>query len=158
MNTLEAQAIEVRKMFEKLDETLVGDVVTYKELSEIIGKDVTKHRHMLDKARAFALERQKVFGVVRGVGLRRLTDIETVQTGQRTMHSVRGAVHRGMNRITKVDFNELPKDVKQQHNVYYSVFGAISALTHKKKLDKVHERVAKAETSLKLKELLESVA
>lgn len=65
----------------------VGDTVTHRAMTATIGRDITKHRHILDTARRVAQrEAGAVFVSERGIGLRRLSAeraTETVGTAAR---------------------------------------------------------------------------
>jgi hypothetical protein len=44
-------SIDVRQLVERMKNTACGEVVGYRELSQLIGRDVTVHRHLIESAR-----------------------------------------------------------------------------------------------------------
>jgi hypothetical protein len=150
-------SIDAKVLSEVLAKVHVGDIVTYDILSKSIGRDVrTIARGILDTARKKVLnDRQIVFGTVRGAGLRRLTDEETVDTGEQTLASVRGATRRGMRRITAVDFDSLPNEKKILHNVYASLFGTLSHFSRAKSVKALSENASSQTGQLPVAKTLE---
>ena len=98
-------SMDAKRLCLLLESSYVGQLVTYKELSTAIGKDVqTEGRSILNSARRIVQrELSYVFGTVANQGLKRLSDVEIVQTGAQTVSSIRHASRRGINRIAAAD-------------------------------------------------------
>ena len=145
-------SMDAKRLCLLLESSYVGQLVTYKELSTAIGKDVqTEGRSILNSARRIVQrELSYVFGTVANQGLKRLSDVEIVQTGAQTVSSIRHASRRGINRIAAADPVRLPMDSRIQMNTYLSVLGMLHISLQEKRLKKLEQRVALAESRLPL--------
>lgn len=146
--TIQKLSIDSQLIAERMMQVEIGQLVTYEVLSEVIGQDVTGDhgRGCLATARRM-LQRdsQMVFDAVRGVGLKRLSDAEIVQSGARSVRRVRSAARRGSRLLTSVgDFDSLPASDKLRHNATLSVLGAIEAISSAGSVKKVEQRVTAA--------------
>lgn len=125
---------------QKLD---MGDVVTYGELSALIGDNVqTKGIGVLVSARRIA-ERdfQIVTDTINNIGLKRLTDQEAIKSGHRFRRKVRSAARRGVRRVNAAHFGQLPDEYKLLRNMHLSVFGAIDMFTRRHSVEKLGSAV-----------------
>lgn len=113
MLSLEVSA-DTQSLSGRLRELSVGGLVTYDELSELIGRNIRTHRHLLYSAiRMVEREDGAVFDTERGVGVRRLEAADAPKVGQKTRRSVRRAADRAAERICRATkrANDLPDDV-----------------------------------------------
>jgi hypothetical protein len=149
---------DVRRLCKRLAEAQVGDVLTYKELSALIARDIqTEARGALMSARRITQrERGIVFGTIMNEGLKRLSDIEIVQTGAQAVVRIRHASRRGAERIGVAAPEKLPIEARVQMNTYLTVLAAMHSLSQEKRLKKLEERVARAESRLPLDKTLEA--
>jgi hypothetical protein len=137
-------SIDTQTLERLLEKAQVGDVVSYKELSEAIGRDVQNGaNHLLYSARArLQRDQQRVFAPVMGQGLKRLDDAAIVGTTTTAMHKVRNLARRQQQTLSCVaDFDALPNDAKVKHNVALSVFGVLATVTTDKSMRKLEGRV-----------------
>ena len=74
-------SIDVKTLCKAFAESHVGQIFTYKDLSQLIERDVqTEARNILTSARKITQrELGYVFGTIHGEGLKRLSDIEIVR-------------------------------------------------------------------------------
>lgn len=151
-------SLEVRRLCAAFAETHTGDILTYKSLSALIGKDVqTEARSVLNSARKITQrELGYVFGTIYGEGLKRLSDIEIVQTGSETMVKIRRNSRRGAERIAHAAPEKLPIESRVQQNTFLSVLAMIHAASTEKRLKKLEEKVAQAESRLPLERTLDA--
>lgn len=151
-------SIDVRALCKVFAETRVGEVLTYQQLSEVIRKDIqTEGRQALTSARAITQrELGYVFGTIFRVGLKRLSDIEIVQTGQQTVVKIRNQSKRGAQRVATAAPEKLPIESRIQQNTYLSLLAMVHATVQEKRLKKLEERVAQAEAKLPLDKTLEA--
>lgn len=122
-------SIDARMIYERLEKAAVGEVVTYAELTALIGSDVqTSARGYMDTARRIAhRDKNMVFASVHGVGLKRLDDMEKVKTGEGYLNKIRRTARRAARVVVSVDnYDALPNDLKVKHNAYASMFGAVA--------------------------------
>lgn len=120
-------AVETGELVKLLMRVSVGETVTYTSLSKAVGVDVQARRHLLDSARRIAMrDHNAVFAAEVSVGLRRLSDVETVtlipESRRRRIHS---QAKRGIREVATVDYARLPADKQVAHNVGMAVLGAL---------------------------------
>lgn len=123
----------------------VGGVVSYSELSGLIGRDVQDDAsHNLSSARhRVQRDHAMCFEPVRGSGLKRLSDESIVGTVAAAFGRVRNIARRGRNRLACVqDFDALPNDLKVRHNLAASIFGVLSHVTKESSAKKLEAGVA----------------
>lgn len=151
-------SIDVRSICKAFSETKVGDTVTYLQLSELIGRDVqTEARSVLTSARKISQREDGiVFGTIYKVGLKRLSDIEIVQTGAETVVKIRRASRRAGDRVAVPRPENLPIESRVQQNLYLSVFAMLHNVAQDKQIKKLEERVARAESRLPLDKTLDA--
>jgi hypothetical protein len=151
-------SIDVRTLCGALGECNTGQLLTYRHLSQLIGRDVqTEARAVLGSARKIMQrERGFVFGTVIGEGLKRLNDVEIVQTGAQTIVSIRHASRRGAERVAKAAPEQLPLESRVRMNTYLSVLAMLHAATTERRIKKLEARVAQAESRLPLDKTLEA--
>lgn len=126
-----------------LDRLAVGDVVTYVELSAAIGRDIQKHRYLLDKAQDRLLKQRKVFGCVHHLGMKRLSDAEIVEHSFYAFRRIRRMARKSATRLTSVEWSDLAEKDKQRHNLHLSVLGAITHAATPKNMTKNLEMACK---------------
>lgn len=151
-------SLDAKRLCLLLESTPVGRLVTYKDLSAAIGRDVqTEARGVLYSARLIVQrEISYVFGTVPNEGLKRLSDVEIVQTGAQTVSRIRRASRSGINRITAADPVQLPVEARVQMNTYLSLLGMLHTSLQEKRLKQLEERVARAESRLPLDTTLDA--
>lgn len=135
--TIGTTSIDSKLVYEKIKTLLPGETLTYKELSEITGRNITKHRHILKTARNTALrENQMVFDCVTGIGIKRLSDSEIVSIESvRPMAKVRSALRNGVKRITCAQ--NITNEERIRVNASLSMYGVLSEFSKSKSLDKL---------------------
>ena len=150
---IQALSLDSKMIYDRLKKTDIGDVIPYAELSTLIGRSAQNGgRGSIQTARRKSLrEDYMVFGVLRNVGLKRLSDIEIVATGEDTVRKIRRTSAKGFRVITAVrEFDKLPNEKKVLHNAYASALGAISMATSGARMKRLEARVAEAKASLSL--------
>lgn len=105
-----------------------GSTISYQELANGIGRDVTRAaRHLLQSACNQLLnERRMAFAAVRKVGIKRLTAEEAVNVGMDSLSRIRGYAKRGIQKISSGNFADLSNEMKIIHNGYVSVLATIA--------------------------------
>ena len=127
----------------RLKSTKPGDVITYHEMSDLIGRNVQgEARYIMETARRYAKKERIYFGVITNKGLQRLDDAGKVKAGSGMMSKIRRTTRRAAQTLAAVeDFNSLPNELKIEHNTAMSVFGILTQATSKKLQTKISERV-----------------
>ncbi|MAT51520.1 MAG: hypothetical protein CMK32_10095 [Porticoccaceae bacterium] len=134
----------------------VGQLITYDEISTAIGRDVRKHASssLVTARRSLLLECGIVFGVERGVGLKRLDDEEIVDTTESDRVRILRASKRTLDKLSVVKFDSLPEDYKRQHVVASAQMGAISLFSKKTSAKKIATKVQKSTSEISIGETL----
>lgn len=127
----------------RLKNSAPGQVIEYKELSNLIGRNVqAEARYIMETARRHAKKERIYFGVITNKGLQRLDDAGKVKAGSGMMSKIRRTTRRAAQTLAAVeDFNSLPNELKIEHNTALSVFGILTQATSKKLQTKISERV-----------------
>ena len=139
-----------------LAEANVGDLITYEQLSKAIGRDVRVHAlASLSSARRSLLASNKyVFGVERGVGLRRLDDTQIVDASEYDRKKMKRQANRSLRKLSVVDFDNLPEQKKRQHIVASAQFGAIEMFATKNATKKIESKIDDSKKALPIGETL----
>ena len=124
-----------------------GDVISYNEMSELIGRNVQKEaRYIMETARRHAKKDRIYFGVVTNEGLQRLDDSGKVKAGSGMLGKIRRTSRRAAQTLAAVEnFSELPNELKIAHNTALSVYGIITQATSRRVQEKISARVDGAE-------------
>jgi hypothetical protein len=133
-------SIETGLLVDRIKRMQPGEVVTYKECNKLTGQDVQGDaRHLLTSARHICQNNyQVVTDAVRGLGLRRASDIELTNSGLRIFTGLRRAAKRGVDRMTSIDkWHELPDEDKIRHNATVSGLQLIRTMSKPKNIDRI---------------------
>jgi hypothetical protein len=135
--TIGTTSIDAKVVYEKIKTLAPGETITYDALSEITGRNITLHRHILMTARNTALrENQMVFDCITGVGIKRLSDSEIVSMESvRPMARVRSALRNGVKRITCA--KNITNEERIRVNASLSMFSVLAEFSKNKSLDKL---------------------
>ncbi len=140
---------ETRMLADRIASLEVGETITYKELSSLVGEDVQKSAGGALRAARRMCQRDKqiVTDPVTNVGIIRLSDNETVASGDSVMRKIRRAARRGIDRVSAVSrFDDLPNESKIRHNALMSGFGVVAAFMKPKSIKKIEGAVNTAQT------------
>lgn len=152
-------SIDTRLIFERLDRAEIGDVVTYDELSEIIGRDLGECYHLTGTARKRLLGNKKYFEAVPGVGFRRCNDSEKVAAGGNQLTKSRRACRRCVRITTSVDdWDAMTKEDRTRHNIQAATAGCIAGLTSQRRLKAIESRVSNEPEPIPQKAVLDAIA
>ncbi len=149
--------IDALTLCDRLQAAEVGEVVTYAELSELIKRDVQRDaRYVLASAqKRLQRDNRILFGAVRGVGIKRLNDEETVRVGATSMTKIRREARRGMQKTACANFDALSDEGKVQHNTSLSMLGALHLMTTSRKIKALKETIKNTGGKLSLGRTLE---
>ena len=154
--SIAALSVDSQVVYNRIRRADIGEIVTYKELRELVGRDIQdKSRHCLDTAIRIAQREDRiVFGSVRGVGVKRLSDLETVAASSSGVDRIRRIAKRSARKATCVDFDALPNETKIKHNAIVSLYGAIAHASKPASVVAVESAVANGEDKLPLAKTL----
>lgn len=157
--TIPEMSIDTRVCVNRLKEAKSGEVIPYKELSELIGRDVQNSAYsvLFSARRIVERDYRIVFHPIRSIGLKRLDDTGIVSVGESTLSKIRKVTKRGIKQIACVqDFNNLSQEQKIKHNTYLSMLGVMHHASQGKSVQKLENKVREAQASLPLAKTLEA--
>lgn len=157
--TIAEKDIDTRRIQERLDAANIGDVVTYSELSGIIGRDVMSCYHLTRTARKALLATKKFFLAVPSVGFKRCDDPQKVAAGSSYLRRVRRACKKGAIITASVDdYDAMTKGDQTRHNAQLSLLGTMRAISTPAKLKAIESRVADSQEKLSMKDTIQAIA
>lgn len=159
MPTVPALSIDTKMLSDRLAKCEDGETVTYADLSAIIGRNVqVEARGNLTSAMHRMLAEGAVFGSVRNVGVKRLTDAEIVGVGPEIIGRVRRAARRASAKLASVqNFEGLPPAAQTTHNMALSVLGVLAHITKPGTVRKLEARIEQGRQALPLQRTLEAL-
>lgn len=156
--TIQEISLDAQLIRDRLQNASVGDIITYDELSGLIGRDVrAKAMGAINTARKHAMKNKNmVFRAVANEGLQRMSDSEIVSSVDGDLKRVRRTVRRSSTKITRVDFGKLSKEEQVDHNAKLSMLGVLAQFASKPALTTIRSKVSDASTILPIGKTLEA--
>ena len=145
--------LDTDKLVEHLARSETGKLVTYKELNDVIGRDVQGSARSNLAAARRRLQREEgiVFGTVVNEGVRRLTDAEKVEAGSAMLPRIRRAAGKASNVLASVErYEDLSPEAQYRHNASMTIFQAARAMTTRSGVKRVTDAVRSASGALPL--------
>lgn len=134
--------IETQEIYKRLTEANPGDVITYLELSELIGKNVQKDGNShIQSAKRMLLNDGKVFEAVANVGVKYCNDSESLHSGIAGIRRVRKAVKKSRKKMLCAEFDKLTSSDKIKFNTEFSLSGALECFLKPKTVSKIEQKV-----------------
>ena len=156
--TIPELSIDSKMLYDRLIKAEVGAVIPYRELTEVISRDVQgPARGNMNTARHRALRHNgMVFEAVWKVGLKRLNETEVVAVGEARLGRIRRVARRGLEKLGSVQkFDALPEAAKVKHNAAVSILGAFRLMSAPDKMKKFEQEIANTQGKLALAGTLE---
>lgn len=153
-----SMTINTRFLIQRLGKSNIGEKISYKELSELVGSPVNGSTTALTTARRHLLRhRDMVFGVVRAVGLERLDDKNIVHRQDGHIASIRRKAKKGTRELAAVqDYAAMePKD-QLNHTLKASLFHAISHISSERHIKKLAPVATGRSSELPIRETLQA--
>lgn len=145
-------SIDMRLVFDRLKTSKPDEVISYEDLSSIIGTDTRRGRgySVVSSARRKALNQLgMVFEAISGTGIKRLSDRQISRVGDGVIRSIRRRAKIGTKKLACVgDFSALPNEDKIAHNASLSMLGAVAQAMTTKTLDRIEAAVKEASKEL----------
>jgi alkylated DNA nucleotide flippase Atl1 len=132
-----------------IEEMPVGGVITYAQLSAVIGRDIRHFRGSLESARK-SVQRDKgmVFDVIRKEGIKRLADNEIIDLSDKAREHSRRHAKRIAKKLICVNYESLSKDKQVKHNAALSMFGTLSELSSTASMKRLEAQIQATGTQL----------
>jgi hypothetical protein len=132
---------ETQALIDYLTTVPEGTTVTYEQIAQAVGYPVIEHpgRSRLAQARkALMRDQQRVFATLLKVGLKALSDCETVHAGAGKLREVRSAARRAKRITLSVkDYEALPPVEKSRSQAVLAVTSAVEAMASRRSMAKL---------------------
>lgn len=134
---------DTRFIRQHLREQPVGTLVTYGQLSTLIGKPVSGGTPALQSAvRSLLKTDQIVYAAIRGEGVKRLSDSEIIRASDADIDGLRRRAKKSAAKVSSVqDYSALSQSEKIAHSARLSIFAAVSTMASDAGIKKV-EKIA----------------
>jgi len=149
MEIVKQCSIDSQTLIKELRKLNVGEIMTYKSMSESIGRDVLQRRHVISTARNRLLNDEKiVFGTVAGIGIKRLGDNEMVGVSATSIKTIRRASLRGLKVAACADEENLSVDQRKSLMATISHLGVLRHASSPTAHKKIEQSVVQNNTGL----------
>jgi len=151
-------SVDTRLLIERLSRVEIGDFVSYKELSEVIGRDVqgaargnlTTARHRLEVDDAIQ------FGPVVGKGLTRLDALGVMGGSDGRIRHCNRTMNKEARRLARIDPETVPKEKRPELHIKAAHVQILGHLSKPKTQKKLEAKLAGSD-ALPMAKLLEAV-
>lgn len=154
-------SIDVRLLAERLKKATPGEVISYADLSSVIGQDVRGRQgyaRLKSARRVVQREANMIFEAVTRQGLKRCDDMGIVKVAQSCIDSIHRRATRGLKAIACVNVDTLDNNGRILLNATASHLGVLRQVTTAKSQEKLTQAVAKTSDKLPLQKTLEAFA
>lgn len=149
------KSVDTSIIEKRLRDSNEGDVVSYEELSKLLGRDVREFCYgNLSTARKTLVDESIFFDVVDGVGYKRLTNEESVKSPQSYLKRATNAAKQAVRHLRNIKFDELSDSGKKSHLVASAVGGAMMMFGSSKASRRIESKVAAENKELPIGETL----
>lgn len=151
-------SLDSQMLYDRLAEAKPGETISYAELTDLIGRDVqTEAYGCLATARRKARNHnRKVFGTLAKVGLKCLEDAEIVDSGYRSLTTVKRRARDGLKKLICLqDYNGLADHMKVKHNAVAAILMVANRMTTPKKVAALETVVSEKMQKLTFTQTLE---
>jgi hypothetical protein len=152
-------SVDTRTLADFLAKVPIGGFVSYANLSDAIGRNTqSEARPALQSARNLVQrDHGIVFDCIRGEGMKRLNDLEKVDTSDKVTAAIRRKSRKGIKVLATVEnFDAMPTHARVKHNTSMSLFALVEHASKPSQLKKLAARVEKGTASLNLTKTLEA--
>lgn len=134
---------DTRVLFERITNLEPNEVVSYDELSKLIGRDVRGRAvSNLYQARRKALREERIVTEsVIGLGIKRMTDSQVVVGFESFMSRSRRAARREATKLTSVDYPKLSRTDQTKHNAALATLGVIQHIASTSSMNRLETKV-----------------
>ena len=157
--TIPERSYDTTIIINRLLEAKTGDEITYKELSDLISRDVQADGRgvLVSATRILRHEQRMNFKVIRNIGIKLLCEIETINASGgyiRKIHNASKNAGRELNCVKNID--NLSGDEKINFFTKASLFNTLKVVTTQPKIKKLEAKIAISEKRLPLSRTLEA--
>ena len=154
--TIAERSYETDAIYRQIIKLNIDEIVTYKQLNGIIGRDIQQARNYLATARHIAQrDNGIVCSVVRNVGIKRLRDVAIVESANASIRSIRRKASRKKDELLCVRREELSDEEKLSLDTKLTHTSFLEHMTKPKAVRKLEMSVKEASHQLPLQKTLE---
>ena len=150
---------DVKTLVERMSKTPISETIGYRELTQLIGRDVTVHRHLIESARRILMrEHNMVFRCVMNEGYKRLDDATVVSTvNNDRKKKIRSQARFAVRELSSVNYDSLDRQKQIQHNTGMAMFGVVIHSTDASAVKKLEKQIANSGGKLDVKGTLQLI-
>jgi hypothetical protein len=143
MSGLKAKSADTLIVERRLRETTPGDIITYDELSKVLGRDVRKHCVGCLRTARNTLQGESIFfDTLSGIGLKRLDNDEACKATGHYLTRSRRAARRGIKHISHVPYEGLTPETQREHLTLSTQLGAIDLFSSGKATARIESAIS----------------
>lgn len=132
--------LDARMLVELMAPAQVGDVVTYEEMTTLLGKQIQQRRDLLYTAMSILQERDNmVFAPVNGVGMVRLANPEKVTYGGTKTQRIARSARRNIKMLATVAREELSALDQHRLDAQVTIMAAVNMYTHTRTVEALEQ-------------------
>lgn len=157
MKIVKDRKYETTVIVDRLTKTVIGDTVSFAELSKLTGMPICSTSSVFTSARRIVMnEYSMVFESIRTVGVKRLNDEELATThSDADVRKSRRHASRSLKKLACVqDFSGMTNHAQLAHTIKASFFGAVAWMARKNRLQDIAHAAAGRSSELPVKETL----
>lgn len=140
---IQAKSSDTLILENRLRKTEVGELVTYDELSKLLGRDVRKFCvSYLKTARHTLVGESIFFDCVTNEGFKRLSNDEAALAADYYRTRIISTTNRGIRHLKNVPFDNLSDEAKKKHLTSSAQLGAIQLFSSSKSTKKIEAAVS----------------
>ena len=130
---------DTRLLYQYLSKAKIGDIFSYEAMGKTIGREISGAFPALYSARRkLQQDNNFIFGAIRGVGYKRLSDDEVVDSASSDRKRLSNGSKRAVKKLMRVqDYDGLSPKKKAEHAAAMSVFTAVAAMTNEKAIKRI---------------------
>lgn len=151
-------SIDTRLLANHLSKANPGDVLTYDDLSKVIGRDVRGkqgYQRLQSARRVVRRENDMIFATIAKVGLRCCDDAGKVRIANGYIDRVHSAAKKGINVVSAINYDKLENNDRIALNATASHLGVLHQITTAKAQKKLTQAVTEVNDKLPLAKTLE---
>src|SRR5262245_24417090 len=139
MKSIPELSTDTKLLYERLKLLQPNEVVTYDELSQIVGRDVRKQSrsNLTSAVRRCGNEDNIVIDTVINVGVKRATDQMIIKKTEKVRSHMSRTVTRHMKRVQCADYNALSRQDQTEHNTALAWAGLVAHISKVAALKKI---------------------
>jgi hypothetical protein len=137
-NPLFRRSLETQILTDVLRNLQPGESLSYAELSKIAGVEINGTSYQLRSAREIVMRENGIVAEpIHGIGIKRLRNVEIVNSTSRGVSRITKAAAREARKLSKADFVVLDEATRRSYATYASVIEVVGTITSGKGVARV---------------------